>query len=109
MSVANLIVSHCQSESLQPGKLIIIFDFAENYSFVLQDEVRGFHWNNSQATVHPFVIYNKNDSELTHLNFVVISDALSHNSVAVHAFQRSLFQFLRDRRIQYHNLIMPFF
>jgi hypothetical protein len=34
-------------------------DFAENYSFVLQDEAEGFHWNNAQATIRLFVIYSK--------------------------------------------------
>lgn len=34
-----------------------------------------FHWNNIQATLHPFVVYlEKDDKEnLTHLNFVLIS------------------------------------
>ena len=59
-----------EKESLQPGELIIICDFAENFSFVLQDGAQGFHGNNSQATVHTFVIYYKNDSELTHLKLV---------------------------------------
>ena len=98
-----------KNESLQPGEVIIICDFAQNYSFVLQDAAQGFHWNNTQATVHTFVIYYKNDSELTRLNFVVFSDALSHNTVAVHAFQRSLCQFLRDRRSQFDHVTMAFF
>ena len=43
--------------NLQPGVFQVIADFSENYSFVLQDEAQGFHWNNSQATLHPFVVY----------------------------------------------------
>ena len=27
------------------------------YSFVAQDELQAFHWNNVQATLHPIVIY----------------------------------------------------
>ena len=38
---------------------MIMFDFAENYSFMVQDEVQGFHWNNAQATLHPFLIYSR--------------------------------------------------
>jgi len=34
----------------------VIEDFSENNSFVLQDEAQGFHWNNSQATVHHFMV-----------------------------------------------------
>ena len=36
---------------------VIVLDFAENYSFLVQDAAQGFHWNNSQGTIHPFVIY----------------------------------------------------
>lgn len=37
---------------------IVHCDFAENYAFILQDAMQGFHWNNSQAKIHPFVTYN---------------------------------------------------
>ena len=40
---------------LVPGEMLVTADFSENYSFVLQDAAQGFHWNNSQATLHPFV------------------------------------------------------
>jgi hypothetical protein len=37
---------------------ILLGDFAENYSFIVQDAAQGFHWENSQATLHPFVTYH---------------------------------------------------
>ena len=37
--------------------LILQGDFAENYSYVVQDEIQSFHWENKQATLHPFVAY----------------------------------------------------
>ena len=43
-------------DTLKPNQAIIILDFAENYSFIVQDAIQGFHWNNSQATLHPFVV-----------------------------------------------------
>lgn len=42
-----------RKENLIPGEFIVIADFSLNYSFVVQDEVQSFHWNNLQATVHP--------------------------------------------------------
>lgn len=33
---------------------VVVYDFTENYSFILCDEVRSFHWNNAEAH---FVIY----------------------------------------------------
>ena len=40
-------------------QILVIADFAENYSFVLQDEVQGYHWTNSQTTIHPFGVYRR--------------------------------------------------
>ena len=44
-------------ETSQPGEVLVTADFSENYAFILQDAAQGFHWNNSQATIHPFVAY----------------------------------------------------
>ena len=72
-------------------------DFSENYSFVLQDASQGFHWNNSQATIHPFVAYYMKSGELHHLSYVIISDCLNHDTVAVHLFQRQFIQYLKKQ------------
>ena len=71
-------------------------DFSENYSFVLQDTVQGFHWNNAQATIHPFVVYYCDSDELCHHSFVIISDCLHHDTVAVHLFRKSLMDYLKE-------------
>ena len=39
---------------------IILLDFVENYHFIVQDEVQGYHKNKDQCTRHPVVIYYKN-------------------------------------------------
>ena len=74
--------------------------FAENYSFVIQDAVQGFHWNN-QATIHRLVIYCSGNNavryELNFLNFVVISESPTHNSVSVHCFLKRLLTFLGSK------------
>ena len=38
-------------------EIIVQGDFAENYSYVVQDEIESFHCENKQATLHPFVAY----------------------------------------------------
>ena len=70
--------------------------FSENYAFILQDTTQGFHWNNAQVTLHPFVIYYR-ESDVTeiHLNFVVITNCMNQNTVTVHFFQRKLILFLK--------------
>ena len=82
--------------TLKAGEFLVTADFAENYSFVLQDAAQGFHWNNSQATLHPFVAYYLDSEEVRHLSYVVISDCLHHDTVAVHLFQKSFIDFLKN-------------
>lgn len=43
-------------ENLCIGDIVIMMDFSENYSFIVQDAVQGFHWENSQATLHRFLL-----------------------------------------------------
>ena len=71
-------------------------DFSENYAFVLQDAVQGFHWNYSQATVHPFVIYYQQSGEERYISYVIISDCMHHDTVAVYLFQKNLITFLKQ-------------
>ena len=49
---------------LKEGEFIILMDFSENYSFIVQDAVQGFHWENSQVAVHPFVVYYRENEEM---------------------------------------------
>ena len=83
----------CKS-CMKTGEVLVTVDFAENYAFVLQDAAQGFHWNNAQATVHPFVVYYTNSDKLCHLSYVVISDCMHHDTVAFHLFQKSFITFL---------------
>lgn len=60
-------IAKCQSKYLKDMKLnipqvecIVLLDFSEIYSFIVQDAIQGFHWENSQATVHPLVVYGRN-------------------------------------------------
>ena len=73
--------------TLQPEELLVTAEFSENYSFILQDAAQGFHWNNSQATIHPFVSCYIDSAELCHLSYVVISDCLPHDIVSVRLFE----------------------
>lgn len=87
-----------KKEDLNANECIVICDFAENYAFVVQNAVQGMHWNNNQATIHPFAIYYKDDENVLHMkNLVSISECLHHDTVAVHMFQSGLLKFIRDK------------
>ncbi|KZS05312.1 Cc8L18.2-like protein [Daphnia magna] len=73
-------------EQLGNSDCLVTLDFAENYTFESQDKVQGAHWTNNQATVHPIVIYYKENEELISKSFSIISDSLKHDAVAVHSF-----------------------
>lgn len=83
-------------ENLTVGELVILMDFAENYSFIVQDATQGFHWENSQATLHPFVVYYKElgSEEVRTSSLCIISNCLRHDTIAVHVFLREVIQYL---------------
>ena len=67
-------------EEMDMNTALFLGDFAENYNFVVQDEVQSFHWNNKQCSLHPVVIYFQDNSELNHnRSFCVLSDDLTHD------------------------------
>ena len=67
--------------------VILQGDFAENFSYIVQDEIQSFHWENKQATLHPFVAYYRlANGTLKHSNICVVSDTRKHSSVTVYAF-----------------------
>ena len=73
--------------NLKFGECIIVLDFAENYSFLVQDAAKGFHRNNSQATIHPFVIYYANAAgNVLHKSYACISDHKTHDIITVYSF-----------------------
>lgn len=91
---------------LRKTDILVLMDFSENYGFVVQDAVQGYHWTNEQATIHPFAIYYRNQmDEIKNESFVVISDCLKHDTIAVHLFQRRLLEFLRKKCQHFKKII----
>ena len=79
---------------MRNGEFIISFDFAENYKFILQNGVQVFHWYTDQATIFTTVIYYVKDSEVKHKSVAIISDNLSHDTVAVYEYQKIILNYL---------------
>lgn len=77
--------------------IVITVDFAENYSFVIQDEVQSFHWNNQQATLVPFVIdwFSSDEDKLLFKCFMVISDELHHDASVFHIFKTKVLHLIK--------------
>ena len=81
-----------QKDKLNQEECILVLDFPENYSFVSQDCAQGFHWNNSQATIYPFVLYYVDPEKETvcHKAFACISNHMTHNTAPVYTFLQVL-------------------
>jgi hypothetical protein len=84
-----------KKESLQHDEILVISDFSENYSFIIQNAAQGYHWNNAQATIHPFEIYYKKNGKLENISFIIISEVLTHDTTAVQLFISKLIDFLK--------------
>ena len=78
-------ISKCQTkylkklkENLSANECIILGDFAENYEYVVQDEIQSYHWSKNGCTLHPVVIYFKieedNVIKLEHKSFCFMSE-----------------------------------
>ena len=74
-----------------------MLDFAENYSFVCQDSVQGFHCSNNQATVHPFTLYENNiNGSLNCRSLCIISNERNHGAHTVHALITKIIEHIRQ-------------
>jgi hypothetical protein len=65
--------------------------FAENFTYRAQDASQGFHWNNTQVTIHSIVATYKgrqftDSPKIVNDSMVFISDDLTHDHHAVQNF-----------------------
>ena len=80
-----------QKENLDSDTCIIMTDFAENYQYVLEDEIQSFHWNNNQ----PGIIYYENvPSVLQEKSFGFISEDLKHDTAFVYEVRSKVCEYI---------------
>ena len=77
-----------RKENLDDTTVILLCDFAENFTFVIQDEIQSYHWTQNQATLHPIVMYYKADDTIMHKSFCFISNELHHDTAMVYSIQK---------------------
>ena len=95
-------IAKCQARYLKDRKdnlletsCIALLDFAENYQFMVQDEIQGFHWNNISCTLHPVALYSMKDGKLHCSSICVISDDMEHDTPFVYQVQSEVVQYLK--------------
>ena len=95
-----------KKETVSQNEVIILLDFAENCSFIIQDAVQGFHSENSQATLHPFVVYYRNtNGNREGQSLCVVSDHRKHNQSAVHCFLVVALSFVKSQLLFLQKVI----
>jgi len=83
-----------------PNAGVMTVDFGQNYSFVVQNAVQGFHWTNTQATIHPFVLHFSmlvnGIPEIRHKTYFVISDEKRHDATVFHIFRQRVIELIKN-------------
>lgn len=73
-------------ETLADKEAIVQMDFSENYSCRALDEVKTAYWALTSVTLHPVVIYFKQNNALCHKIIIIVSDTLVHSAATDYAF-----------------------
>ena len=88
---------------LRDNECLVIVDFYENYHFIIQDAIQGYHWDNSQATIHPFIIYTNKQSNPICL--AVISECMQHTTAVFYAFQSCVIKEIKNMLPEVNKII----
>ncbi|GBN65296.1 hypothetical protein AVEN_30781-1 [Araneus ventricosus] len=69
-------------DELIEGTAIILANFFENYTCIMQDAIQSVRWKKEQVTIHPFLTYVKDtaNDKLKPIHMCVISDHLVHDT-----------------------------
>ena len=83
-----------KKESLGANKAMVLGNFAENYQYLIQDEIQSFRRSKEYCTLYPLVIYYKGaDGDLQHYSLCFISDDNLHGISFAHKIQTLLVEF----------------
>ena len=89
-------------ENLPDKVLVMVLNFAENYSTKHQDELQSVHWAPNQITIHPIVC---NYQDKCH-EMVFMSDDQKHDSYFVdHCITKATDQLKETYGVKFENII----
>ena len=84
-------------------------DFAENYQFVVRDEIQSYHWAKTQYTLHPVALYYRDENnKLIQKSICFLSDDNDHDTCFVYEVQTQVIQHIQRhlssiKRIEYFS------
>ena len=79
------------------GEFVVLGDFAENHTFVVQDEAQSYHWNKKSCTLHPVMIYHTHteSGDVQGCSLVYMSDDLKHDYYFVYKVMELVVQYIK--------------
>ena len=83
------------SNTTDTDEVIVLGYFAENYSFFVQDEIQGYHWNKSQCSLHPVVVYIRSSNNLVESSLCILSENLNQDVTFVYKVIKETVDFIK--------------
>lgn len=75
-----------EKQGVLPGTVVFHFDFAENWTVILPNEIQSYHWKKTQISIFTCVVTAARG--VTH-SYAVVSDDTRHDTAAaLHALQK---------------------
>ncbi|CAH0559725.1 unnamed protein product [Brassicogethes aeneus] len=75
-----------EKANISHPKAVLKDDFAENYSYISQDEIQSPHWGHNQVAVFTAVAWIEDQCH----SFAIIIDNLSHDKLCAFVFIKKL-------------------
>lgn len=71
-------------------------DFSEDYKYVVQDDIQQHYWHQTAVTIHPIVIYVKENDTVVNKNLCYFTDDLKHDVVVVKLFVDKILEHVKN-------------
>ena len=66
-----------------------------NYSFLVQDEIQGYHWKEIECPLHPVVVYICSSDNLVESSLCILSEDLNHDVAFVYKVVKETADFIK--------------
>ena len=66
-----------------------------NYSFLVQDEIQGYHWKEIECSLHTVVVYICSSDNLVESSLCILSEDLNHDVALVYKVVKETVDFIK--------------
>ena len=92
-------ISKMPKETVEETDTIVIGDFAKEHQFLIQDEIKSYHWSKEYCKLHLLVVYYlRPDGSLQQDSLCFISDDKNHDTSFLYQVQTMLLDYLKPNQ-----------